>query len=130
MICCRAAALVSLLATAPGFALGQSADAAAERARLGNERMQAEADRGAREEAELQNRASDTAAALDAAPAGPTPAQAISSPPTAPRGPPAADDRTEQGLARLREFGKLKDACYLTDAEFQRIKQRILDSHF
>jgi len=30
----------------------------------------------------------------------------------------------------LRELGKLKDAGYRTDAEFQRIKQRILDSHF
>lgn len=64
----RAAALVSLLTIAPGFAAGQSADAAAR--------------------------------------------------------------RTEQGLARSRELGKLKDAGYLTDAEFQRINQRILDSHF
>jgi hypothetical protein len=47
-----------------------------------------------------------------------------------PRSQPAADDRTEQGLAQLRELGKLKDAGYLTDAEFQRIKQRILDTHF
>jgi hypothetical protein len=30
----------------------------------------------------------------------------------------------------LRELGKLKDAGYLTDAEFQRIKQQILDIHF
>jgi hypothetical protein len=37
---------------------------------------------------------------------------------------------TEQGLARLRELGNLKDAGRPTDAEFQRIKRRILDSHF
>jgi hypothetical protein len=44
---------------------------------------------------------------------------------------PATDaDRTDRALEQLRELGKLKDAGYLTDAEFQRIKQRILDTHF
>ena len=37
---------------------------------------------------------------------------------------------TEKALARLRELGKLKEAGYPTDAEFQRIKRRILDSYF
>jgi hypothetical protein len=39
-------------------------------------------------------------------------------------------ERTAQGLGQLRELGKLKDAGYLTEAEFQRVKQKILDSHF
>lgn len=131
MIQHRAIALSCLLAVAPGHALGQSQDPAAERARLGNERIEAE--RRAREELEQQNRASQPAgqpaaqSATSPTPRAQSPGEA---PPAGPWRPPAEADRTERGLQQLRELGKLKDAGYLTDAEFQRIKQQILDIHF
>jgi len=129
MIHHRAIALICLLVAAPGLALGQSEDPAAERARLGNERIEAE--RRAREELEQQNLAPQPAA-QPATAASPTPrAQPQGeTPPAEPRRPPAEADRTERGLQQLRELGKLKDAGYLTDAEFQRIKQQILEIHF
>jgi len=131
MIHHRAIALISLLAVAPGHALGQSQDPAAERARLGNERIEAE--RRAREELEQQNPAPQPAGQPAASPTG-SPALGTQpqgeAPPAGPRRPPTEADRTERGLQQLRELGKLKDAGYLTDAEFQRIKQQILDIHF
>lgn len=135
MIHHRAIAFICLLAFAPGHALGQSQDPAAERARLGNERIEAE--RRAREELEQQNQAPQPAgqpagqpAAQSAASPTPGTQSQVEAPPTGPRRPPAEADRTERGLQQLRELGKLKDAGYLTDAEFQRIKQQILDIHF
>lgn len=112
------------LAAACGAALAQSSDVAAERARLGNERIQAEAELRASEEREQQERAQAEAASPAARPPA---AEAPAAPPR-----PAAkdDDRTRQGLQQLRELGGLKDAGYVTDEEFQRIKQRILDTHF
>jgi len=129
MIHRRVTAIICLLAFAPGLALAQTPDPAAERARLANERIQAEAERRAREEAEQQNRTPERAGQPAAAPNPPTQPQEAH-PPTEPRRPSTDADRTERGLEQLRELGKLKDAGYLTDAEFQRIKQRILDSHF
>jgi hypothetical protein len=35
-----------------------------------------------------------------------------------------------RALEQLRELGELHDAGYLTDEEFERVKQRILDSRF
>lgn len=125
MIDRKTVALACLLAVLPGVALGQSTDAAAERARLADERIQAEAERRAREEQEQQNRA--------AAPVAPAPASAPSpapAGPAAPTRPATAADLTERGLEQLRELTRMKEAGYLTDAEFQRIKQKILDSHF
>jgi hypothetical protein len=128
MIHRKTVALACLLTVLPGVALGQSADAAAERARLANERIEAEAERRAREEQEQQNRA--------AAPVAPAPASAPSrapagpAGPAAPTGPATAADLTARGLEQLRELVKMKEAGNLTDAEFQRIKQKILDSHF
>ena len=120
----RVIALSCLLTVVPpGLALGQSQDPAAERARLGNERIEAE--RRAREEQEQQNQALQPA--VSATPRSQPQGEAS---PAGPRRPPAETDRTERGLQQLRELGKLKDAGYLTDAEFQRIKQQILDIHF
>lgn len=119
-------ALAGLLAIAPGFALAQAPDPAAERARLANERIQAESERRAQEELALRNRAAETAMATRAEP--PRPPSADS--PPSPRPPPADADRTGRALEQLRELGRLKDAGYLTEAEFQRVKQRILDEHF
>jgi hypothetical protein len=125
----RATAILCLLAAAPALALGQAPDPAAERARLANERIQAEAERRAREESEQQNRTPAPAGQPAAAPNPPTQPQEARTP-TAPPRPSTDADRTERGLEQLRELGKLKDAGYLTDAEFQRIKQRILDGQF
>jgi len=124
-----AAALVALLAVAPAPAFGQSPDAAAERARLGNERIQAEAEWRAKEEPPAQVQAADPAAAPATARSQPTPTQAEARPAPA-RQPTVDDDRTERALEQLRELGELRDSGYVTDAEFQRIKQRILDTHF
>lgn len=149
----RAATLICLLGLAPSLATGQSSDAAAERARLGNERIQAEAERRVREERELQNRAANVASELAGAPpqhAGspamdgrveprppeaPSPASAsvrpapAAAPATGSSVPdPAADEeRTTRALRQLRELGELKDAGYVTDEEFRRIKERILE---
>ena len=130
MIRGRAVALICLLAVAPGLALAQSPDAAAERARLANERIQAEAERQAQEAAaEPSNQASVPVAAPGSTRTGPSPSPAADG--TAQTRPAPIDvDRTDRGLRQLRELGKLKDAGYLTDPEFARIKQQILDSHF
>jgi hypothetical protein len=124
----RAVALSCLLAVAPGLALAQSPDAAAERARLANERIQAEAERQAREAA-----AESSNQVAVAAPGSTQPASRPSQPEGSAaqtRPAPVDADRTDRGLRQLRELGKLKDAGYLTDPEFARIKQQILDSYF
>jgi hypothetical protein len=69
MIHHRATAFICLLAFAPGLALGQSQDPAAERARLGNERIEAE--RRAREELEQPDQAPESAGQPAAAPTDP-----------------------------------------------------------
>lgn len=130
MTYCRAVAAICLLAVAPGLALAQSADAAAGRARLGNERIQAEAERQAREAAaESSNQAAVPLAAQGSTQTGPRPSLADDRA-TQARPTPVDADRTDRGLSQLRELGKLKDAGYLTDPEFARIKQQILDSYF
>jgi hypothetical protein len=127
---CRAVALICLLAVAPGLALAQSPDAAAERARLANERIQAEAERQAREAAaEPSNQAAVPVVAPGSTPAGPRPPLPEGSAAQT-RTAPVDADRTDRGLRQLQELGKLKDAGYLTDPEFARIKQQILESHF
>lgn len=50
--------------------------------------------------------------------------------PSATPPPPADDDRISRALEQLRELGELRDAGYVTDEEFERIKTRILDSRF
>lgn len=129
--------------------------AAAERARIANERIAAEAERRARAEADDRTAAarSQTAAALDeaseatAAPTSPTPARTAPVPEqTAPKATPAppdqstpvepaaTDNRTRSSgtdfaplLEQLKTLGELKDAGYVTEDEFERIKSRLLD---
>lgn len=133
------AMMMCLLLLAPASALGQATDAAAERARLANQRIQAEADRRAREEEQQQK--APTASAAPGAVATTASPLAMTAPtkpvapvaPVEPPQPPGAtpdQDPTTRALDQLRDLGKLKDAGYLTEEEFQRIKTRIIESQF
>lgn len=97
-----------------------------ERARLGNQRIQTEAETRAREEQrrleeaeQEQRRAQDEATKNDprvAASPGSVPQQA------------GGSDEMSRTLQQLRLLGELKDDGYITEDEFRRIKQKILDS--
>ena len=137
------AVLICLLV--PGVVVAQSSDTAAERGRLANQRIQAEADRKAREERERQEeqarleaeQASFAARQAEAAAQQERQqvAQATQNSEIA-----AADSNTSAGpprsaevsivLDQLRTLGELKDAGYVTDEEFAKIKNRILDGQF
>ena len=134
--------LVFLAATMlVSVAWAQANDLAAERARLANQRIDAEA--RAREEQERQARLAaereraatvprqaTAPAAVEPRNAGaetPGPAAriaAVDAPSRDAARPPADLDRV---LEQIRTLGELRDAGYVTDTEFERIKQRILD---
>ncbi|MEL7536449.1 MAG: SHOCT domain-containing protein [Pseudomonadota bacterium] len=147
--------MVTLASTTPLAA--QENNAAAERARLGEQRVQAEASQRAREEEERsrqQQFAEAEAARLAAAARAPAPsaepvpsatvptpvnrqprasgAAAVQATVSAPL-PPAsaqsvtADPNLSLMLEQLRQLGELKAAGVVNDDEFERIKQRILD---
>ncbi|MGI9270552.1 MAG: SHOCT domain-containing protein [Woeseiaceae bacterium] len=90
---------------------GQTDDAAAERAKLGNARIQAETERQARAEQERLEQEAATLAAKQRVADSDMPAN-------------RAD--MYRVLEQLRELGELKDAGYLTDEEFQQLKDEIL----
>lgn len=132
---------IALCALDAGHA--QSNDTAAERSRLANQRIQAEAERRAHEEEERQRQAEAQArmqAEAAAAMAPQTPAQsapaAASTPDPAPpvevrpANSGAAGADVSKVLEQLRTLGELKDAGYLTEQEFDRIKRRILETRF
>ena len=124
----------------PGLvlALAQSADTAEERARLANERIRLEAEQRAREEQEREQQAetstgrsqvaveqsesivNDEELPISSGGSGAEDAIASTS---------SAADMT-QILEQLRTLGELRDAGYVTEEEFNRIKQRILNSQF
>jgi hypothetical protein len=146
-------------ALVPGLVHAQTADTAAERARLGDARARIEAERRARE-ADAEQAAAQAGVASEAAAPPPdiisdeapreaaVPPAAVpaaeASPPVTKAPPPPADEPPPVGTAdvqtdpaeisrtleQLRELGELKDAGYLTVEEFERIKQRILDRRF
>ena len=103
------------LSTLPAFALAD--DVAAERARLANQRIQAEEERRAREEAE---RASQQQTEQEQA--QPQRVEVATEVPAS-----ASRIEMSRALEQLRELGSLKDAGYLTDEEFQLLKQKILE---
>lgn len=147
-------AIPLLLAAAidPANAQDQSAaDAAAERARIANQRILAETERRNREAA-----AAEAVQAEAATVAMPARAATVSAQPTAVRPPPeramtavpppsSAETTAEMArpqaatepaatapdmtlvLEQIRTLGELKDAGYVTDEEFDRIKKRLLD---
>jgi uncharacterized membrane protein len=97
-----------------------------ERARLGNQRIQTEVEIRAREEqrrlaaAEQERRRAEDEATRKALPV------AASSAPV-PKEAGDSDDMSRT-LQQLRSLGELKDDGYITEDEFRRIKQKILDS--
>lgn len=123
-----------VLSTIAASGLAQEPNAAAERARLAEQRIQAEAAR------RLEDEQASVPAALPAtaAPAlepEPTPVAAV--PQTAreqsvePRRSARPETPADLSLAleQLRTLGELKDSGYVDDEEFERIKQRILDAN-
>lgn len=141
------AGFLALLPCIALFALeaahAQSNDTASERSRLANQRIQAEAERHAREEEERQRQAEAQArmqAEAAAAMAPQTRAQSAPAAGPAPDPAPAAEVRpvnskaagadVSRVLEQLRTLGELKEAGYVTEQEFDRIKRRILDSQF
>ncbi|MBU2677199.1 MAG: hypothetical protein KJP16_08945 [Gammaproteobacteria bacterium] len=145
MINYKLAVVVFLVSFAAAPAWSQANDIAAERSRVANERIRVEAERIAEEErrraeaaaieaqwatAPDEGRNSEQANAQQqntAPPAADTPA-AVASSATAPR----TNKQTGRlGMSRmlehLRVLGQLREASYVTEEEFERIKERILD---
>lgn len=97
-----------------------------ERARLANQRIQTEAELRAREEqrrleaAEQERRRAQDEATRKALPVAASPAPV-------PQEAGDSDDMSRT-LQQLRSLGELKDDGYITEDEFRRIKQKILDS--
>jgi hypothetical protein len=143
----RILALLVATVVAPA-AWTQAPDPAEERARLANQRIQAEAARQAEEERARREMTPQAAAAQPVAPgpaqspavvAVPPPSTPATSVPTpsisqAPAGTEAArqarDAQTSRALEQLKQLGELRDAGYVTEQEFERIKSRILDDRF
>ena len=141
-------ALTIVFLTVPAVVTAQSNDAAAERARLANQRIQAEAERQAQEaerQAQEEERQLAEAARLEAeqarlaarqataaaeqekqqlAQAQPMTGSAEDAAVVAPS-PNRAADMTK-ALEQLRTLGELKDAGYVTEDEFERIKKKII----
>ena len=140
--------LIGLLT--PVLAPAQTDDAAAERARIANQRIQAEAARQAREEEERQQeiarqeaeqaRRQVELAQLEARQAAavaeqekqqlaavePVSGNTATGGAVAPA--PSRSTDMSKVLEQLRTLGELKDAGYVTDDEFERIKKKILDA--
>ena len=129
----------------PGLTFAQSADTdtAAERAKLADQRIRTEADRRAQEALERQQQtATETrranggeiqvTAGTTQSHEDPAPAATTATPGTDSGDTRSADDDTgiTEALNQLRELGELRDAGYVTEEEFRRIKKRILDSRF
>lgn len=123
----KRAIVTAILVLCPLAAPAQSDDLAAERARIANQRIEAEA--RVREEQERQARlAAEREAAAASQPAA-TPASSVESVPArtaASEATPSPAD-VDRILEQIRTLGELRDAGYVTDSEFERIKRRILD---
>ncbi len=127
-------AIAVVLTVMPASGFAQEPNPAAERARLAEQRIQAEAARRLEDE-----QASVPAASAAAEPAlERAPAPSVAAAPRAAREQPAEPSRTVSpetpadlslALEQLRTLGELKDSGYVDDEEFERIKQRILDAN-
>ena len=128
--------LIPILALCVAPAFAQTDDAAAERARLANERIKAEMERREREEREHVEIASRESTARTEG-VGQQQARQVDQvsgapPPDRPPVPPSASESVDLSdtLEQLRTLGELRDAGYVTDDEFARIKKKILDKQF
>ncbi len=135
--------LLGLLFAVPAWS--QSNDIAAERSRIADERIRIEAERIAQEEKRRAESAAETG--LLSAPEeeqAPLPVEVeqqvmietqadVISPTAAPSETAPLEDGAAGRLGmslmleHLRVLGQLRDSGYVTEAEFERIKQRILD---
>ena len=139
--------LTILSAVTMGLSTAQADDAAAERARLANQRIQAEAERRAQAEQQRQEQVSAQAPTMavsaDSSSNRQVVAEEYQSAEAAeitslgdtkteePRpGLPARGGATDmsQVLEQLRTLGELRDAGHVTETEFERIKARILEN--
>ncbi|MDJ0758193.1 MAG: SHOCT domain-containing protein [Woeseiaceae bacterium] len=141
------ASLIPGLLASP-VAWSQAQDMAAERARIANQRIQVEAARIAEEEKRRAQAEAEEAAAreryeerlvqrAEANARTPVEEQPVIEPiPLGPASSPApvpapVSASNQPGLSRILEqiktLGELRDAGYVTDEEFQRIKSKILD---
>jgi hypothetical protein len=133
---------VILIGLAAAFAAAvQSADAQdaqginAERARLGNQRIQQDMELRAREEEERRLEAERQSGQQSQEPARQplvvpeenSPAVAESTAPVPPSSRPGGDSDVSKVLEQLRVLGELKDAGYISEREHTELKQRILD---
>jgi len=103
-----------------------------ERARLGNQRIQIEADRRAREEQQRLEQEEARLRAEEQAKLRAQQAISRSEMAAAQSSKPGATELTSNNdmsriLEQLRLLGELKDDGYVSDEEFRKIKQRILD---
>lgn len=120
------AALITCVAM-PALALDESSvgSAESERQRLGNERIQMEADRRAREE--QQRLDAEEEARLRAQEDALAKKESVALDPQSKPSQARVDSDISQMLEQLRTLGELKDDGYITEDEFRKIKQRILD---
>ena len=121
------AGLSIVLAQTTGIADQAENATVSERERLGNQRIQVEAEMRAREEQRRLEEAEQ--ARLRASEAAQRGAVAATAPGSMP-GATAAGSRVDmtRTLEQLRMLGELKDDGYVTEEEFRKIKQKILDS--
>ena len=108
----------------------------AERARLGNARIQQDMERRAREEENRVTAAqSESVSVQEAAPAvqqtsvAPTVVAAQQPPPPSAPVSPRSSSITET-LELLQKLGELKDAGYVTEDEYNKLKQKVLADEF
>ena len=121
------AGLSIALAQTTGIADQAESATISERERLGNQRIQIEAEMRAREEQRRIEEAEQ--ARLQAAEAAQRSAVAATAPGSMP-GATTAGSRVDmtRTLEQLRMLGELQDDGYITEEEFRKIKQKILDS--
>jgi hypothetical protein len=118
---------VAALSMALAQTTGAEDSTVSERERLGNQRIQIEAEMRAREE---QRRLEEAELARLQAEEAALRREAAATAPVATPGASKADDRVDMSrtLEQLRMLGELQDDGYITEEEFGRIKKKILDS--
>ena len=103
----------------------------AERARIGNARIQQDMERRALEEERQLAAAQPEDAAVSAAPPAvqeprATAPQAASPPPAVPVPAAPANSNMSETLELLQKLGELKDAGYVSEDEYNKLKQKVL----